>query len=874
MARARSPPMRNGMSVAEPKVSITAPGLLMRGHRALMPDYNLKSAVYWYTVVVLGACVLAYCGLGLAAQAPGVWLTVSFGIAIAMLAALFPVRIRGSKNSLAAGEIFVFLLLLMQGPAAATLAAAAEATVGSYRTSKRWTSRIASPAMAALAMFASGSLLKALRRGLEALELNNGGLVVVVSIVFALAYFLCNTLLVTAVPRLKRDEALQWRDLVGVFGWLGIVYAGSAAVAALLYLAFRESGPGVLLAVVPIIGLLLMTLHYFFSHQEAHEAVRRTASDAAAREAQAAQRHLQALRASERRFHSAFTHASIGMALLSLEGRILQGNAALHAFLGEKEPSLAEHDIEDFVSEDDAGLLRQKLQLLNAHDLEAFQIELRFRRRDGMHLWAATHGSYFSDPGSGAPCLILQIQDITARREAEAGLQHIAFHDALTGLPNRRRFNQCLATAIDRVKSDANRHFALMFLDFDRFKLINDSLGHSAGDEFLVQVARRIQHNVRPTDIVARLGGDEFAILAEDHRDQQCTVELAERLMRTLQMPFVVGGSDVTVSASIGITFSSIGYNTPDEVLRDADIAMYKAKEGGRARYALFDAGLHGEVSQRVRVERDLRSAIANSELSLVYQPIFDLRSTELVGLEALARWNHPKLGPIEPEVFIPIAEESELIIALTDFVLRNACRQLKTWQLKDPAFADLRIHVNISARDIVHDALGPRITQAIFQAQLQPQHLALELTENILMEHIKNSLPTLAKLQHLGIGLSLDDFGTGYSSLAHLSNLPINTLKVDRSFVRDLQSGSNEAKVVRAIVRLGVSLDKSVVAEGIENAMQLAQLREMGCTRGQGFHLGPPQSTEAINALLDRILVQRALGLSGLSPGDATVLH
>ena len=874
MARVRSSPMRNGMGVAEHKVHHTAPGWLVRSHRALMPDYNLKSAVYWYSVVVLGVAVLATCGVSLAAASPSVWLTVAFGVAIAMLAALFPVRIPGSTNSLAAGEIFVFLLLLMHGPAAAALAAAAEAAVGSYRTSKRWTSRIASPAIAALAMFGSGSLLHALQRGLDALELGYGGLLVVASIAFAFVYFVCNTLLVTAVPRLKRNEALQWRDLVGVFGWLGIVYAGSAAVAALLYLAFRQSGSGVLMAVVPIIGLLLMTLHYFFRHQEAHEAVRRTESDAAAREADAAQRHLQALRASERRFHSAFTHASIGMALLSLEGKILQGNAALHAFLGEEEPGLADHDIEAFVSEDDVGLLRQKLELLNAHDLEAFEIELRFRRKDGMHLWAATHGSYFSDPGSGAPCLILQVQDITARREAEAGLQHIAFHDSLTGLPNRRKFNQCLATAIDRVRMDSNRRFALMFLDFDRFKLINDTLGHSAGDEFLVQVAKRIQQNVRPTDIVARLGGDEFAILAEDHRDQQSTVDLAERLMRTLQTPFVVDGSDVTVSASIGITFSSFGYNTPDEVLRDADIAMYKAKEGGRARYALFDAGLHAEVGQRVRIERDLRNAIANGELSLVYQPIFDLRSAELVGLEALSRWNHSKLGPIEPEVFIPIAEESELIITLTDFVLRHACRQLKAWQLKDPAFADLRIHVNISARDIVHDALGQRITQAIYQAQLKPQHLALELTENILMEHIQNSLPALAKLQQLGIGLSLDDFGTGYSSLAHLSNLPINTLKVDRSFVRDLQSGSNEAKVVRAIVRLGVSLDKSIVAEGIENAQQLAQLRDMGCTRGQGFHLGRPQSADGIEALLDRILVQRAHSLSGLPSGDAATLH
>jgi diguanylate cyclase (GGDEF)-like protein len=735
------------MSTADPVSNLPSPSGYQRLHRALMPDYNRRAAVYWYTVVLLGGVTLGYCLWTLAAAPRGTWLEVAPGIAIAMLAALFPVRIPRSKNSLAAGEIFIFLLLLMNGPAAATLAAAGEAALGAYRTSKRWTSRIASPAMAALAMFASGSLLQWLRDSLGALQMANGALLIVASMAFALAYFVCNTLLVTAVPRLKRNEALQLQDLVGVFGWLGIVYAGSAAVSALLYLAFRQAGLGVLIAVVPIIGLLLATLHYFFRQQEANEAVRRTASEAAAREAEAAERHLQQL-------------------------------------------------------------------------------------------------------------------------------QHIAFHDALTGLPNRRRFNESLAQAIDVAKAEPKRRFALLFMDFDRFKLINDSLGHSAGDQFLVQVAQRIQQHVRPDDQVARLGGDEFAILAEEIGLEQYAVELAERLLRALQHPFEVGGADVTVSASIGITFTRFGYDTPDEALRDADIAMYRAKEDGKARYALFDGGLHASVRQRLGLERDLRRAIGNGELSLVYQPIFDLRSSELVGFEALSRWDHPELGSVPPEVFIPIAEESGLIVELTDLVLNTACRQLRRWQLRDAAFAELRMSVNISARDIAHDSLGPRIAEAIVRAQLQPQYLTLELTENILMEHIRNSLPTLAALQRLGIGLSLDDFGTGYSSLAHLSNLPIDSLKVDRSFVRDMQSGSNETKVVRSIVHLGTSLDKSIVAEGIENAWQLAQLKEMGCTRGQGFHLGRPQVAEGIETLLERIAAAAAPGRRDAPLGLAALLH
>ncbi|MBV8209588.1 MAG: EAL domain-containing protein [Burkholderiaceae bacterium] len=716
------------MSMADAKAMDTEVSWYLRLHRALLPDYNRKAAAYWYTGVLLGGAVLVYCLHSLAARPERTWIEVALGVAIAMLAALFPVQIPRSKNSLAAGEIFIFLLLLLHGPEAAALASAGEATLGAWRISKRWSSRIASPAMAVLAMFASGSLLQALRGALDSLQLTNGGLLIVATMVFALCYFVCNTLLITTVHRLKRSEPLQLKDLVGVFGWVGIIYTGSAAVAALLYLAFRESGLGVVLAVVPIIGLLMMTLHYFFRQQEANEAVRRTASEAAAREAEAATRHMEAL-------------------------------------------------------------------------------------------------------------------------------QHIAFHDSLTGLPNRHRFNECLAEAIGRSKADLARRFAVLFIDFDRFKLINDSLGHSAGDEFLVQAAQRIRHHVRPTDVVARLGGDEFGILAENLEHENLAVTLAERLMRAIQNPFVVGGTDVTVTASIGITFGSTGYNAPDEALRDADIAMYKAKENGKARYAIFDIGLHAEIAQRLRLEGDLRNAIANGDLSVVYQPLFDLGSGGLIGFEALARWHHPQFGTMRPEVFIPIAEESGLIISLTDLMLQRACRQLRDWQLRHPRFADLRMHVNISAKDVGHDALVPRVTRVLRQTRLQPRHLTLELTENILMEHIRNSLPTLAKLQALGIGLSVDDFGTGYSSLSHLSALPIDTLKVDRSFVRDLQSGSKEAKVVRAIVHLGMSLDKAVVAEGIENAAQLAQLREMGCTRGQGFHLGYPQEAKAVRALLARIV-------------------
>jgi diguanylate cyclase (GGDEF)-like protein len=443
------------------------------------------------------------------------------------------------------------------------------------------------------------------------------------------------------------------------------------------------------------------------------------------------------------------------------------------------------------------------------------------------------------------------VQDTTARRQAEAGLHHIAFHDALTGLPNRRRFHEHLVQALEQVGGEPKRHFGLIFLDFDRFKLINDSLGHAVGDDFLIAVSRRIQRQLRPTDIVARLGGDEFAILAEDLDCERYALTLAERLIESLRQPFQIGGTEISTSASIGITFSGLGYATPQDMLRDADTAMYKAKASGKARYALFDTDLHTEVSHRLRLEGDLRRALRAGQLSVAYQPLFELASGRITGFEALARWNHDELGAISPATFIAIAEEAGLITQITDFVLRSACRQLKEWQLSDASFANLNMHVNVSGNDVAHSGFVARVTAALVQARLEPQHLTLELTENILMERLEAAMPTLTELRRLGIDLSVDDFGTGYSSLRHLSKLPVNSLKIDRAFVAEMALGSDDAAVVQSILLLGKSLGKSIIAEGIETPGQVEQLLNMGCSMGQGYHLSRPLAAEVIDRML-----------------------
>jgi len=558
------------------------------------------------------------------------------------------------------------------------------------------------------------------------------------------------------------------------------------------------------------------------------------------------------LEASERRFHSAFTHASIGMALVSPDGRVLQVNEALRSLLGlGSYESIAQRLISEFVVAADVAQLSDRLAELNAEQVESFSVELQLRHGEGDVVWAAVHGSFISDIESASPSLILQVEDVTARREAEARLQHIAFHDSLTGLPNRRRFQQDLEHAIALARAEPARRFSLMFLDFDHFKLVNDSLGHAIGDEFLVAVSRRIQQTVRPNDIVARLGGDEFAILTDDMGSEGHAVSLAERLLDVLRRPVRVAGNDIETSASIGITFSSLGYEAPSEVLRDADAAMYKAKVNGRARYALFDAHLQAEVAHRGRLERDLRSALAAGELSVAYQPIFDLASRRITGFEALARWNHRELGAISPYSFIAIAEEAGLIVPLTDFMLRSACRQLHEWQLLDDSLAELNVHVNVSGSDIAQPGLLGRVKAAIEEAELQPGHLTLELTENILVERFEAALPTLSGLRDFGVGLSLDDFGTGYSSLRHLSALPVDSLKIDRRFVQELRRGSSEVAVLRAIVLLATSLGKSVIAEGIESAEQMDQLRLLGCPAGQGHHLARPLPSGLVGKLL-----------------------
>jgi diguanylate cyclase (GGDEF)-like protein/PAS domain S-box-containing protein len=821
-----------------------------RLHSALMPDYNRRATAYWWSMAGLGLVATVLALMQIAQQPADVQIQVAIGCLVASMAGFYPVRVPGSKNSFAAGEVFIFLLLLMHGPAAAVIAAAGEAFVGSMRSSKRWTSRLVSPALAAIAVSVMGWTLQLCLDRLQALGWLGEAVLLLTAMVFAAGYFLLNTALITVIPYLKRREPMHLHSLLGSFGWVGITYAASSLIAGLLYLAFRSVGIGVLVAGVPIIVMLLSMLHIYFRKREMDDAAGQVRLEVAEREAQSAARHVHQLRLSEQRFHSAFFNAAIGMALLSTDGRLLQANPALCALLGSEHAELTGRNFGELVHAEDAPRLPWHRSPSSA-DGATSNLELRGRHARGHEVWLSIHTGFFADGGDGAPCLILQAQDISARRSAESQLQHIAFHDSLTGLANRVRFRDSLAQAIHRCHADPSRKFAVMYLDFDRFKLINDTLGHSVGDQFLVAATQRILQHVRPHDLVGRLGGDEFAILLPEIESEAVTVTLAERLQAALCEPYRVGGIEVNSSASIGITLSTVGYHTADEVLRDADIAMYRAKSTGRAQHAVFDTTLRSQVSDLVQLEIDLRAAIDGDQLTLAYQPIYDLADGRIVSFEALARWQHPQRGNVEPDVFVPVAEECGLIGALTEHILARACRQLKVWHQLGGDNRRLRMQVNLSGLDLNHSELAMQVATTLLTNGLEASQLTLEITESKLMTGLTTALDTLTRLRDIGVGISVDDFGTGYSSLSYLSTLPISSLKVDRSFVHQMAKADKDTEIVKAVIGLGNALGKTVIAEGIETPAQLAQLRALGCRYGQGRLLAPPLSPEMAQELL-----------------------
>src|ERR1041385_505962 len=438
-------------------------------------------------------------------------------------------------------------------------------------------------------------------------------------------------------------------------------------------------------------------------------------------------------------------------------------------------------------------------------------------------------------------------------QESKDHFRHAAFHDALTNLPNRALLAENLKFVIERTKQHEDYQFAVLFLDVDRFKNVNDSLGHTIGDQLLIAMARRLESCIRDVDMVARLGGDEFAILLDGISGPLEATAMAERIQAKLSAPFNLSGHEVFTTTSIGIALSSTGYDQPENMLRDADTAMYRAKAQGKACYEVFDKGMHTHAVYLLQMENDLRRAIDREELRVYYQPIASLDSGQLAGFEALVRWQHPERGFINPSDFIPLAEDTGLIVPLGLWVLRKACQQLCQWQWQSPANRNLFMSVNLSSKQVSQPDLVSQIRSVLEETNVDPKHLKLELTESAVMHNADMAARLLKRLKALGVQLSIDDFGTGYSSLGYLHKFPVNTLKIDRSFIGRIGEDSENIEIVRTIVSLAENMGMNVVAEGVETLSQLTQLRSLNCQYGQGYLFSRPVDADTVGAWISK---------------------
>ncbi len=563
------------------------------------------------------------------------------------------------------------------------------------------------------------------------------------------------------------------------------------------------------------------------------------------------------LQKSEELFRLIFELTPTGMAIVALDGKLLRVNQALCNLLGYASEELLHRTESEFAHPDDLAASSALEKKVRQGEICQYQLEKRYLTKEGEVVNVIAHAALVKDAQEKPLHLILQLVNITDRKRAEEQLINQALHDSLTGLPNRALFLEQVERALRKAKRHEDYLFAVLFLDLDRFKVINDSLGHQLGDRLLVAIARQLEGCLRSTDTVARLGGDEFTILLEELKDIQEATRVVERIQKALMSSFNLDGHEIFTNASIGIALSSTGYNQASELLRDADLAMYNAKERGRGSYQVFDQVMHTRIFLRLHLENQLRRALERQEFQVYYQPIISLRTNRIAGFEALVRWQHPDRGLVLPGEFIPVAEETGLIVPLGRWVLYEACRQLRAWQLQFPNHTSLKMSINLSGKQLREPALIEQIDQILAETSLDGEQLKLELTESILINNgnsVEAAVVSLGQLRARNIHLCLDDFGTGYSSLSYLHRFPINTLKVDRSFVNRMHSDENSAEIVQTIITLAQILKLDVVAEGVETEEQLAQLKRLKCEHGQGYFFYQPLTREAAEELIEQM--------------------
>ena len=581
----------------------------------------------------------------------------------------------------------------------------------------------------------------------------------------------------------------------------------------------------------------------------------------------------------EQLFQIITENAADMIALVDREGHRLYNSPAYEKMLGYGAAELASTSSLDQVHPDDRARVLQAAEKAYATG-RGESLEYRIRHKDGS--WRVLESTSNAIPGQNGETkgLVIVNRDITERKRAEALLEHRAFHDGLTNLPNRALFLDRLERAIAVSHRHNDFRFAVLFIDIDEFKVFNDSLGHSAGDDLLIQIARRLTACLRGADTVtrprpgeqsqlsigentlARPGGDEFVVLAEELRDPSDAIRMAKRIQERLAIPFGVSGHEIVITASIGIAFSGGTATNASDVLRDAEMAMYRAKDAGKARCEVFDSAMQDDAVKRLQLETDLRKALELNEFRVHYQPLVSLTTGKIVAFEALSRWQRPQ-GIVMPGEFIAVADEIGLILPMNRQLLHDACLQLRRWHELFPSDPPLAIGVNVTAKQFAQPDLASQIGEILRQTDTDPACVDLEITENIAMADVERSAVVLSQLKALGVHLSIDDFGTGYSSLSRLQRFPVDTLKIDRTFVSEMDRDRDTGEIVRVIAMLARNLGLKVVAEGIERQEQMEMLRDLGCETGQGYLFSKPVSADAIEQLMTS---RRALAKSASS--------
>jgi len=561
-----------------------------------------------------------------------------------------------------------------------------------------------------------------------------------------------------------------------------------------------------------------------------------------------------ALQASEERYALAAAGSNDGLWDWDLRSEQIYLSSRWKSILGFADDEVGDRpgDWFDLVHPQDLTLLEAQLESHLEGATPYLETEHRIKNHLGEFIWVQARGVAVRDEEGRAYRIAGSQRDITDRKRAEEQLIHAALHDALTGLPNRALFMDRLYGVVKRFRRRDDAYFGVIFLDLDRFKVINDSLGHIAGDKLLRAIARRLEACLRGGDTVARLGGDEFAILLEDIVELAEVDRVADRIDQELEKPFNIDGHEFFSSASLGIALSSTGYDRPEDLLRDADTAMYRAKAEGRTRRVVFDPAMHERAMARLHLENDLRRAVERQEFLVYYQPLVNLGTGRLAGFEALVRWRHPERGVLGPNEFLSVAQETGLSSRIGWWVLGEASRRMKTWQQRFAWASELVVSVNLDARQLSSVELLERVESELVATDLSPHCLQLEITEAMIIENPELTLSILSRLHRQGIGLHIDDFGTGYSSLSQLHRYPVDTLKIDRSFIGRMKQDEKDLEIVRTIIVLAHNMQLEVMAEGIEDIHQLRQLEALGCEYGQGFFFARPLSPGAVEDLLE----------------------